>query len=67
MEDGRGCSQPMTVEDLVVKVYRTKPTAAFAVSKKVTVKQGETVSLPLRLTGEGVSPSYVHALFWQGL
>jgi hypothetical protein len=45
----------MTVDDLVINVHRTKPTATFAQSKKVTVKQGESVAIPLRLTGEGVS------------
>jgi hypothetical protein len=44
----------MTVDDLVVSVHRTRPTAALAQSKKVIVKQGETVQLPLRLTGDGV-------------
>ena len=57
--DGRGCSQTTTVEeDLIVQVHRTKPTAALAQSTKVTVKQGETVHLPLRLTGEGVRAFY---------
>lgn len=59
--DGRGCSQPLAVDDLVVNVHRTQPTATLAVGKKVTIKEGETVQLPLRLTGEGVRirrPSY---------
>lgn len=53
--DGRGCSQPLAVDDLVVNVHRTQPTATLAVGKKITIKEGESIQLPLRLTGEGVS------------
>lgn len=53
--DGRGCSQPLAVDDLVVNVHRTQPTATMAVGKKVVIKEGESVQIPLRLTGEGVS------------
>lgn len=42
------------MDDLVVNVHRTQPTATLAVSKTVVIKEGESVQLPLRLTGEGV-------------
>jgi nucleoporin POM152 len=62
VKDGRGCSQPMTVEDLVVNVVKSSPTAAFANTNRnqdITVKQGEQVQLPLRLPGEGVCTRYM--------
>ncbi|GAA5967177.1 hypothetical protein JCM11641_000463 [Rhodosporidiobolus odoratus] len=57
VQDGHGCTRPLEVPDLKVEVKRTKPTARFGgagvAGKKVTVREGETVKIPVRLTGEG--------------
>ncbi|BGP38594.1 hypothetical protein JCM10450v2_002543 [Rhodotorula kratochvilovae] len=56
VRDANGCKRPLTGSDLNVEVRRTKPTARFhgaEGSRAVTLRDDDTVKIPLRLTGEG--------------
>ncbi|GAA6052405.1 hypothetical protein JCM3770_000226 [Rhodotorula araucariae] len=56
VSDANGCKRPLTGSDLNVEVRRTKPTARFhgaEGSRAVTLRDDDTVQIPLRLTGEG--------------
>ena len=50
--DGSGCKVQLGEEDLVIDVRREKPSARFYTSS-ITGRDGDTVKLPLRLTGDG--------------
>src|SRR5277367_5108913 len=50
--DGGGCKVQLGEEDLVIDVRREKPSARFY-SHTITGRDGDTVKLPLRLTGDG--------------
>jgi nucleoporin POM152 len=59
VEDGRGCKRSLIGEDVEYEVVRSKPTARFygggevgKGGKEITVRMGETATLPLRLTGD---------------
>lgn len=61
VKDGNGCRRPLTASDLVIDVRRTKPTARFhgaGSARSITIKENDKVKIPLRLTGEGVSPLF---------
>lgn len=57
--DGRKCQRSLQTDDLNIHVRRTKPTARIYHGSKegqvARVRQDQDVSIPLRLTGEGVS------------
>lgn len=56
VEDSYGCKKSVSVPSIVVNVRRVKPTAKFYGSgdkRKITMLEGETANLPLRLTGDG--------------
>ena len=50
--DGGGCKVQLGEEDLVIDVRREKPSARFY-THTITGRDGDTVKLPLRLTGDG--------------
>lgn len=59
VQDSRGCKRALTEPDLKVDVHRTKPTARFYAhdgKRHVLIREGDSARLPLRLTGNGVSP-----------
>jgi hypothetical protein len=58
VEDKRGCKRALQTTDLKIHVIRTKPTARFYGGKDRSrkIRQGQDVTLPLRLTGEAVRP-----------
>jgi nucleoporin POM152 len=63
VEDANGCKRSLSVPGISVNVRRVKPTAKFYAKDskyEVTVLQGETAHLPLRLTGDGVSCYYFY-------
>ncbi|MBW0477738.1 hypothetical protein O181_017453 [Austropuccinia psidii MF-1] len=54
--DGNGCMRNLTVPDLNIEIHRTKPTLKFYGtdnSRKLFAREGDFVSLPMRLTGNG--------------
>jgi nucleoporin POM152 len=50
--DGGGCKVQLGEEDLVIDVRREKPSARFYTST-FTGRDGDTIKIPLRLTGDG--------------
>ncbi|KAG8930377.1 hypothetical protein FRC02_004294 [Tulasnella sp. 418] len=53
--DANGCKRSLSVPGISVNVQRVKPTAKFYSNdglRKVTILQGNSAELPLRLTGE---------------
>jgi nucleoporin POM152 len=53
LQDGRGCRRQLNVPDLTIDVHRSKPSARFYGDERIaTVRAGEGVRLPLRLTGQ---------------
>ena len=50
--DGGGCKVQLGEEDLVIDVRREKPSARFY-TDAITARDGDSVKLPLRLTGDG--------------
>jgi len=55
--DGSGCKVQLGEEDLVIDVRREKPSARFYTSA-FTGRDGDTIKMPLRLTGDG--PWHLH-------
>lgn len=55
ISDGQGCARRLPAPTVEIKVDRLKPTVRFAKSGKETIVEGETVKVPLRLTGTAVS------------
>lgn len=56
VQDSNGCKTPLEASDVVIEVRRERPSAAFyTISDKneITVIEGASVDLPLRLTGDG--------------
>lgn len=54
--DGNGCLRNLTVSDLNIEVHRTKPTLKFygqENERRKVAREGDSVSLPMRLTGNG--------------
>lgn len=53
VEDAKGCVKRLSSHQVEAQIDRIVPTARFAKSQSVVVKEGETVDAPLRLTGHG--------------
>jgi len=51
VRDSSGCTVQLSEDDLIVDVRREKPSARFY-TNSLTGRDGDTVKLPLRLTGE---------------
>ncbi|BFZ56853.1 hypothetical protein PYCC9005_003901 [Savitreella phatthalungensis] len=55
IQDANGCKTPLEEKDATIDVRRDKPSAAFATindEREVTVIEGTSVALPLRLLGD---------------
>lgn len=53
IEDAKGCVKRLSTHQVEVEINRIVPTARFAKSDSVVLKEGESVDVPLRLTGHG--------------
>ncbi|CAK9785517.1 hypothetical protein CC85DRAFT_329236 [Cutaneotrichosporon oleaginosum] len=53
IEDAKGCVKRLPSHQIDVDIDRQLPTVQFSRPQEVTVKEGEKVEVPLRLTGNG--------------
>ncbi|GMK59892.1 hypothetical protein CspeluHIS016_0901090 [Cutaneotrichosporon spelunceum] len=53
IEDAKGCIKRLPSHQVDIDIDRQLPTAQFSRPQQVTVKEGEKVEVPLRLTGNG--------------
>jgi nucleoporin POM152 len=56
IQDANGCKTPLEEKDTTIEVRRERPSAAFYTindRRDVSIIEGSTIELPLRLTGDG--------------
>lgn len=56
VQDAKGCKTPLEEVDAKIEVRRDRPSASFYTiddTRKVTIIEGSTIELPLRLLGDG--------------
>lgn len=56
VQDAKGCRTPLEEADAKIEVRRNRPSASFYTideKRKVTIIEGSTIGLPLRLVGDG--------------
>lgn len=53
IEDAKGCVKRLAAHQVEVEINRIVPTVRFAKADFIVLKEGESVDVPLRLTGHG--------------